>query len=81
MIGVYVFVYVSGCQSKWCLSSLFHFPINQTSDTAALLKGKNVSKQLLQELTERQLSKRQSGITTHSCAGPFSCFSRTEFEG
>lgn len=26
-------------------------------------------------LTERQLSKRQIEITSHSCAGPFSCFS------
>ena len=71
-------VYTSGCQSKWCLSSLFHSSIYQTFNTAALLQGeKNVSKQLLQQLSERQLSKRQNEITTHSCAGPFSCVSNT----
>lgn len=75
MMCVYVFVYISGCQSKSCLSILFHFSINQTSNTAVLLQGENVSKQLLQQLTERQLSKRRNEITTHSCAGPFRCFS------
>lgn len=72
IMSVYVFVIISDCQSKSCLSILFHFSINQASYTAGPLQGKHISKQ---QLTERRLSKRQNEITTHSCAGPFCCFS------
>lgn len=73
---VYMFLYTSlTVNPKAAYQFSFIFPSIRHPTLQYFFRGKNVSKQLLQQLTERQLSKRPNEITTHPCARPFSRFS------
>lgn len=71
---------MSGCQSEWCLSSQFSDTQASNIYCSTSSEGKNLSKQLLQQLTERQLSNGQNESQLTRVLGHLAA-PLTEFEG
>lgn len=71
---------MSGCQSERCLSSQFSDTQASNIYCSTSSEGKNLSKQLLQQLTERQLSNGQNESQLTRVLGHLAA-PLTEFEG